>query len=299
MTTTGMQRKPGVQVRLVAGSPKASKRSHLNPGFKVVSHASPRRRTFSFRGCVSCGSDLTIGRDFAPDSFVMRLAIRAPRCTARVQQGSAPHDADRTALRRELRDRRRASPAANASPPPNASPTAAAAAVRARTGYVAGYWAMDGEIALHAWQLRLPRDCTYCLPVLHEDGRLRFAPWRPGDRAGQQPARHPRAGRRRRCAAGTRGDGLVVLPLVGFDARGHRLGMGGGWYDRSFAFRQSAGRAAVAGRRRIRRRNASMRWSGADWDVALDAVCTESATCNSHPTPHEHARHEQHAAATG
>ena len=36
MTTTGMQRKPGVQVRLAAGSPKASRHSHLNPGFKVV-----------------------------------------------------------------------------------------------------------------------------------------------------------------------------------------------------------------------------------------------------------------------
>jgi hypothetical protein len=36
MTTTGMQRKPGVQVRLAAGSPTASRHSHLNPGFKVV-----------------------------------------------------------------------------------------------------------------------------------------------------------------------------------------------------------------------------------------------------------------------
>jgi len=35
-TTTGAQRIPGVQVRLVAESPKASKRLHLNPGFKVV-----------------------------------------------------------------------------------------------------------------------------------------------------------------------------------------------------------------------------------------------------------------------
>jgi len=35
---------PGVQVRLVAGSPMEPQRTHLNPGFKVVSHASSRRR---------------------------------------------------------------------------------------------------------------------------------------------------------------------------------------------------------------------------------------------------------------
>src|SRR3546814_2972629 len=40
MTTTGAQRKPGVQARLAAESPKDSRRSHLNPGFKVVWHAS-------------------------------------------------------------------------------------------------------------------------------------------------------------------------------------------------------------------------------------------------------------------
>ena len=49
ITTAGAQRKRGVHVRPVAESPKASKRSHLNPGIKVVSHASPRRRTFFLR----------------------------------------------------------------------------------------------------------------------------------------------------------------------------------------------------------------------------------------------------------
>src|SRR5688572_20878930 len=50
LTTTGVRRKPGVQVRLVAGSPTASKRPHLNPGFKVVSQASPLAEDFPIPG---------------------------------------------------------------------------------------------------------------------------------------------------------------------------------------------------------------------------------------------------------
>ena len=29
---------------------------------------------------------------------------------------------------------------------------------------------------------------------------------------------------------------IVLVPLIGFDLQGHRLGTGGGYYDRSFAF---------------------------------------------------------------
>jgi 5-formyltetrahydrofolate cyclo-ligase len=36
----------------------------------------------------------------------------------------------------------------------------------------------------------------------------------------------------------------VLVPLVGFDRRGNRLGSGGGWYDRSFAFLRDVPRPA-------------------------------------------------------
>lgn len=198
---------------------------------------------------------------------------------------------DRNALRRELRARRRAIPA------PERIAAAEALAGRLLTlpfapasGYVAGYWAMDGEVALHAWQLRLPRECIYCLPLLHDDGRLRFAPWRPGDPLVSNRHGIPEPDIASSSLLDAQQMALVVLPLVGFDHTGHRLGMGGGWYDRSFAFRHE---------RAAEERNAAPPWlvgaafaaqqtdalAPADWDVALDAVCHERGTLlfDTHP----------------
>jgi len=191
---------------------------------------------------------------------------------------TTPPTLDRAALRSDLRARRRALPAGER--------IAGAEQLAARMSalppvpdgaHVAGYWAMDGEIALHAWQLRLPRSVTYCLPILHDDGRLRFAPWRPGEplapnRYGiPEPVVPP----------GVELDGaamsLVVLPLVGFDARGHRLGMGAGWYDRTFAFRL----ARPAPPRLVGVAFAVQQVEALPtepWDVPLDAVCTERDT---------------------
>ena len=188
---------------------------------------------------------------------------------------------DRNALRRELRAHRRAIPPAA---------RIAAAEVLAEhllslpfaptSGHVAGYWAMDGEIALHAWQLRLPRDCTYCLPLLHDDGRLRFAPWRPGDALVSNRHGIPEPDVAPEALLPAEAMALVVLPLVGFDRNGHRLGMGGGWYDRSFAFRlerrtRTAPPWLVGAAFAVQQTDAL---APADWDVALDAVCHERGT---------------------
>jgi 5-formyltetrahydrofolate cyclo-ligase len=190
---------------------------------------------------------------------------------------------DRDALRRELRQRRREIPAA--------ARIAAAEQLAGRvlalpfaptTGYVAGYWAMDGEIALHAWQLGLPPGLIYCLPVLDPDGGLRFAPWRPGDALASNRFGIPEPDVAARSLLAPTEMALVLVPLVGFDARGHRLGMGGGWYDRSFAFRNrhadnpQAPPPWLVGAAFATQQLDAL--AAEPWDVALDAVCSERDT---------------------
>jgi len=144
------------------------------------------------------------------------------------------------------------------------------------SGYVAGYWAMDGEIALHAWQLRLPADVHYCLPVLHEDGCLRFARFAPGAalKANRFGIPEPDVPASSLLSAETMA--LVVLPLVGFDVNGNRLGMGGGWYDRSFAFRQSRPAPPWLIGAGFALQQIAAGLTPEPWDVRLDAVCCET-----------------------
>jgi 5-formyltetrahydrofolate cyclo-ligase len=69
---------------------------------------------------------------------------------------------------------------------------------------------------------------------------------------------------------------LVLLPLVGFDAHGVRLGMGGGYYDRTFAFRNV--RATWRGPRLVGLAYAFQQLpsiTAAAHDVHMDAVVTD------------------------
>lgn len=69
---------------------------------------------------------------------------------------------------------------------------------------------------------------------------------------------------------------LVLAPLVGFDATGQRLGMGGGYYDRSFAFLNEPARPE---RPRLLGLAFELqklpRLPFRPWDIPLDAVITE------------------------
>ena len=100
---------------------------------------------------------------------------------------------------------------------------------------------------------------------------------------------HPLTGRMRRGAFGIlvphehaipvapRWLNLIVVPLVGVDGTGRRLGMGGGFYDRALAFRRV--RRDWRGPRLVGFAFDCQKTDsvfGDPWDVRLDALATES-----------------------
>lgn len=182
-------------------------------------------------------------------------------------------------LRRRLRAERRAlSPAQRRTASAMLARRLATLAVFQRARRIAAYWPADGEIdPLPALRRAAAAGKACYLPVLcpQRDGHLHFAAWQPWtplrrNRFGiVEPAVAPRHWLAPRMLD------LVLLPLVGFDEAGNRLGMGGGFYDRSFAF--------LAQRRWRRPRLVGVafdlqrvdRLPRRAWDVPLDAVVSE------------------------
>ena len=96
---------------------------------------------------------------------------------------------------------------------------------------VSGFWPLDGEIDLRPLLHALAgRGHPVALPVTPPRGRpLRFARWRPGDPLvpGRFGTLHP--------LGEDLAPDVLLVPLLAFDARGNRLGYGGGYYDRTLA----------------------------------------------------------------
>jgi 5,10-methenyltetrahydrofolate synthetase len=118
------------------------------------------------------------------------------------------------------------------------------------------------------------------LPVVDApDAPLRFVAWAPGDATTTAAMGIPRP-----AADTTVTPEVMVVPCVGFDARCHRLGYGGGFYDRTLAMWRSAGAVAV--------RAVGVGYDAAEiadlgpavHDQPLDAVVTQSRVLLREPS---------------
>lgn len=66
---------------------------------------------------------------------------------------------------------------------------------------------------------------------------------------------------------------IVITPLVAFDLHGHRLGTGGGYYDRTFEFKKNNSKPLFVGLGYAKQQANDLPYE--DWDITLEAVLTE------------------------
>jgi len=148
-----------------------------------------------------------------------------------------------------------------------------------RGGRVALYLPMPGEVDVRpcieaAWQ----RGAAVFVPRIssRRRGRMTFVPWAPctAQRRNAFGIAEPQSIVSRAPAVHL---DAVVLPVVGFDRRGNRLGMGAGFYDRALRRRLDPARRW----RRPRLIGVAFACQELDaipaspWDVPLDLIVTE------------------------
>ena len=145
---------------------------------------------------------------------------------------------------------------------------------------IAFYLANDGELdpaPLLAIAWSMGKSCY--LPVLtaNHDKSLLFAPYEPGDPLvyNRYGIGEPHVAARYREKAKILD--LIVVPLVAFDDEGNRIGMGGGYYDRTLGYlnsRSSWLKPKLVGIGYDLQRVKSI--NNESWDVPLTYICTES-----------------------
>ena len=159
-----------------------------------------------------------------------------------------------------------------------------------RSDRIAAYLSSDGEIDPYPLLQSLwSAGKQVYLPVLVPFSRqkLWFARFNPDDMLAVNRFGIPEPVRRRLIKPSALD--LVLTPLVAFDAEGHRVGMGGGFYDSTFAClqqRQHWHKPKLLGLAYEFQKQATIKPN--KWDVPLNAIATDvriyESTCQTSPT---------------
>ncbi len=155
-----------------------------------------------------------------------------------------------------------------------------------RARHIAGYVGSKGEIdpmpLMHLAHL-MGKQCY--LPVLHPvlPGRLWFVPWTPEIPMTLNRFDIPEPVFDVRQCRKPQWLDLILMPLLGFDTDCHRLGMGGGFYDRTLAFTRHRRRTThpyLIGIAHDAQR--CERIPDAPWDVRPSMIVTPSRSYRCH-----------------
>ena len=134
---------------------------------------------------------------------------------------------------------------------------------------VAFYWPLDGEVDLRPLMRNmLNRGITVSLPVTVKRNRpLEFWEWDENTRMRRHPVWDIPVPVERNVTSPS----VLLIPLLGFDEQGHRLGNGGGYYDRTLAEFDHTRLAVGVGYEFSRMESIYPQ----DHDMPMDAIVTE------------------------
>ncbi len=148
------------------------------------------------------------------------------------------------------------------------------------------YWPSDGEISpLPLMRIALARGKQCYLPRLTRQGHtMEFAAFAAGDRlhTNRFGIKQPSPCQPRITPAAV---DLMLMPLVGFDQAGNRLGMGGGFYDRVLAGYRGLREIKLVGL--AHQGQQLSRIAKCSWDVPLHLIATDRTILRAcqHHTP--------------
>lgn len=181
----------------------------------------------------------------------------------------------KSALRRELRRKRSAIPVEEAREAALAAACHLVGSVWLRRAqHVAVYLDYGSELGTAPLiDVLLREGKQVYVPRIGTERRMRFVqlrtdtPLRPNLLGIREPAGHLRA---RRVGQFD----VIVVPLLGFDNHGRRLGNGGGYYDRALATRKPFRKPLLVGYGYEIQRIAEI--PSEPWDIRLNAMATEA-----------------------